>query len=168
MENKTHLLVKDFDFSEEELGIISATITFFSIPFSNKNVISECSLVSVVEEMNKILQIQWIKDNANNKVYPLLTKIESLLSSYVMDKQTFEILGKGSNDSVSDDKHLVIKASSLEEAKEIRDREEAETFPTKNITIEQLLNIVNNMERSHGSATISPRLLKELIKKSNQ
>ncbi len=87
-------------------------------------------------------------------------------NQYLVEKQKFEILGKieKPTEGINTDTYIIIDATSLEEAKEVRDDLEAKSYAQKSIDMKDLLTIINNMKRSHGSADISPEMLKILIK----
>lgn len=87
------------------------------------------------------------------------------MKKYVVSKKTFEILGHRADDTIKDDdKHFTILATDLNDAKTKRDEMEASSFNMESISIVDLLSIINNMERGHGSCDINPQYLKSLIK----
>ena len=173
MKNEPKILVKDYNFSEDELKIIDSLITFF-IPLHERKPISEYRISNILEFLNKALEdpakIDNILPQSRNIIHyttSLRYHIDNILPSYIMVKKSFKILGICSKNDISsfpDEKYLIIRASNLDEAKEIRDKKEAETYSINNISIEKLLTIINSMERVHDSSYISLEILKKLIK----
>ncbi len=95
-----------------------------------------------------------------------------MANQYIVERKSFEILGRTEKptsdipfDTKPHGKYFVVTSETLEDAKKIVNALEANDYAKTSINVVDLLTIINNMNRSHGSANISPVMLKLLIKK---
>jgi hypothetical protein len=90
------------------------------------------------------------------------------MRTFAVDRKNFNLLGEiiDKNDNFVDEGLIIIESVDYKSAKDLLDNLEANTYPEKSIDIKDLLSILNNMEREHGSLNISPENLKFLIKKN--
>jgi hypothetical protein len=86
------------------------------------------------------------------------------MKTYIIDKKTFEVYQTTDINGLDKDKYQIIEANSINEANSIRDSYESSTFNEKSIDISDLISIINNTKKSHGSNDINPTNLKFLIK----
>lgn len=94
-----------------------------------------------------------------------------MANQYIVQRESFEILGKSEKptgdipfDSKPHGRYFTVTTETLDEAKKIVTTLEATNYAKESIDMVDLLTIINNMKRSHGSADISPAMLKALIK----
>ena len=86
------------------------------------------------------------------------------MKNYVIRKDNFEIEGV-TETPFNDENRYTIQANDIEDAKYLRDSDEAFQWDFENINIKVILEAINNTERAHGSSDINPRKLKENLRK---